>query len=237
MGTYKSKIHSFEFEHRYLSQLKPGDILFTTEEHWLSSAIKMVANIPISHCNLITKSNYLIDSAGRVEERFIPPHFERNNFARAIAFQNPRITSTQRMAIVETARQFMNVEYDQMQLLAHGFATISTRFHPVGLLGDEARLATKRFIVQNGLAGLDFIETFSPTETYKRTFGDRKKLMCSSLIVFSYLNAGVKLVLTNPDLMGTDDLYHFCSKYMVKKFDVVFNGAGVFSTKSTDYES
>jgi hypothetical protein len=228
MGTYKIRLHESEFFSRYLLNLKPGDILFTTEEHWLSSTIKFIADIPISHCNLITKPNHLIDSAGRVTERYIPPHFEANNFARAIAFQDSRLNQTQRTAIVDTARSFMNIEYDQMQLLAHGLATLSSQITPAALLPDTQRLAVKRFWVQNGLVTLDFIETFSPSKTYTRTFGKREKLMCSSLIVFSYLNSGVKMNITNPDLLGTDDLYNYCKKNMVKKFDVVFNERGVF---------
>ena len=41
--------------------------------------------------------------------------------------------------------------------------------------------------------------------------------MCSTLIAFAYIDAGVDLDMTNPGYIGADDLYYYCEQNL-KKF-------------------
>lgn len=237
--SFKKEVH-LKFFAKYLAQLQPGDIVFTTEDHILSSLIRNIADLPISHCNLYSKPNYLIESSGTVCERYIPDFFHENSFIRMIAFQNPRLTQQQRRAIVKSAESFKGRGYDSMQLMAQGIWALRNRVMP---FPEQIELATKRLGVRVTTPVLDTILDFSnnPTETIKRAVTDkvnsrllavpppkhRESLMCSTLIVLSYLNAGVKIDMTNAHYMGTDDLYYYCQKHFVKKYDISFTENGL----------
>lgn len=215
--SFKISKHLASFE-KSLNQLLPGDIVFTTEDHALSGAIRFLANLPISHCNLYSKPLHLIESSGTVCERHIPPFFENNNFIRAIAFQNPRISAEKRKKIVETAESYKGRGYDAMQLLAQGVANLN--IHSMSPFSKETTLAAKRYAVRAATPVLDFIVggDNAPKEPGK----PRQVMMCSTLIVYSYLEAGLTFNMSNAAYIGTDDLYYYCERNMKKVFDVKF---------------
>ncbi len=221
--SFKTSVHLASFE-KSLNQLLPGDIVFTTEDHALSGAIRFLANLPISHCNLYSKPLHLIESSGTVCERHIPSFFENNNFIRAIAFQNPAINMDTRKKIVAAAESFKGKGYDAMQLLAHGVYSLSNNLNPtlqtIGSLAPSVPLAVKRMQTRVATPILDFMvgQENAPSVPGR----PRQVMMCSTLIAYSYMDAGIDLKLTNAGYMGTDDLYNYCQRNMKKVFDVKF---------------
>lgn len=237
--SFKTSKHLKQFE-PYLNRLLPGDIVFTTEDHVLSGAIRFLANLPISHCNLYSKPMHLIESSGTVTERYIPKFFEENNFIRTIAYQNPLLSTHQRKEIIASAESYKGRGYDAMQLLAHGVTSLGNSFlqnatvnlGPSIIMNSHPAvpLATKRMVARGISPILDLI---AGQDNAPKSLGrPREVLMCSTLIAYSYMDAGIDLKLTNPGFVGTDDLFYFCRNNMKMVFDFSFDENGLtFNTR------
>lgn len=231
--SFSKKFHLRQFQQQ-LNKLLPGDIIFTTEDHVLSGTIRYLTNLPVSHCNLYSKPLHVIESSGSVDEKYIPSFFENNNFIRAIAFQRSAINTQQRKRIIAAAESFKGMGYDGMQLLAQGVIKLSQLFVSSPLLSATASgtfstlmnmdpsisLAMKRGMARGFTPILDLIggQSNAPSAPGR----PRQVMMCSTLIAFSYMDAGIDLKLTNPGYIGTDDLFLYCQRNMRKVFDVAF---------------
>lgn len=209
--SYKKSMHEKEFASKYMVKLSAADIVFSTTSSRLSGVIKWAAGTPVSHVNLYSDRGKIIESSGSVKESSIHSELENSRCTRLIAFKNTSLKPNTRQSIVKAARKYKGRVWDGEQAIFHGLGTFAAVDVPALR---TARLALKRIVVGS------LTSMASP----KR----RQPLMCSTLIVYSYLDAGVKIDMIDAIFSGVDDLFNYCkiTRGFQQVFDVSFTETG-----------
>ncbi|MGH8709549.1 MAG: YiiX/YebB-like N1pC/P60 family cysteine hydrolase [Burkholderiales bacterium] len=172
------------------ADLRPGDIILTSESSFRSASIQLLTFAPVSHAAVFVGNGQVVEAVGSgVRVRTLHKLLQEETIALALRY--PELTAVQAQGIRSAALQKVGGDFNYVGVAMHIPFTVNRRLCELPMLPALARDWCLR-----GVGGVHHLVT------------SKRALFCSQLVLQSYRQAGVPITDADPRLISPADILH-----------------------------
>jgi hypothetical protein len=172
------------------AELRPGDIILTSEPTLRSAGIQLMTFAPVSHAAVYVGNGQVVEAVGSgVRVRALAKLMEEE--AVALALRYPELSAEQAEGVRSVALEKVGRSFNYVGVALHVPFSINRRLCELPMIPAFVRDACVR-----GIGGIHHLAT------------SRRSLFCSQLVLQSFRQAGVPITDADPRLISPADILH-----------------------------
>lgn len=172
------------------TDLRPGDIILTSQPTLRSAGIQLMTFAPVSHAAVYVGNGQVVEAVGSgVRVRTLAKLMEEE--AVAVALRYPELSPDQAKGVRSVAMEKVGRSFNYVGVALHVPFSINRRLCELPMIPALVRDACVR-----GIGGIHHLVT------------SRRALFCSQLVLQSYRQAGVPITDADPRLISPADILH-----------------------------
>jgi len=172
------------------ADLRPGDIILTSEATLRSAGIRLMTFAPVSHAAVYVGNGQVVEAIGSgVRVRTLRKLLEEESIALALRY--PELTDLQAKSVRTVALEKVGRNFNYVGMAMYVPFTINRRLCELPMMP-----ATARNWCLRGIGGVHHLVT------------SKRALFCSQLVLQSYRQAGVPITDADPRLISPADILH-----------------------------
>lgn len=172
------------------ADLRPGDIILTSQPTLRSAGIQLMTFAPVSHAAVYVGNGQVVEAVGSgVRVRTLAKLMEEE--AVAVALRYPELSAEQAKGVRSVAMEKVGRSFNYVGVALHVPFSINRRLCELPMIPSLVRDACVR-----GIGGIHHLVT------------SRRALFCSQLVLQSYRQAGVPITDADPRLISPADILH-----------------------------
>lgn len=172
------------------ADLRPGDIILTSQPTLRSAGIQLMTFAPVSHAAVYVGNGQVVEAVGSgVRVRTLEELMEEEGVA--LALRHPELSAEQAQVVRSAALEKVGRRFNYVGVALHLPFSINRRLCELPLVPTVVRDACVR-----GVGAIHHLVTSS------------RALFCSQLVLQSYRQAGVPITDADPRLISPADILH-----------------------------